>query len=118
MKSCPSCFIHRSARLDPVVPLGKLFWRPVPHVDANPVQEFCISSSKKHPLFEYRGLEFEEVEKIAIEADGQIVIVLNLAGMTEPNLVDDSPKMGDPSQPDFRTSRILCITIIDVESLA
>jgi hypothetical protein len=28
--------------------------------------------------------------------------------MTEPNLVDDSTKMGDASQSDFRTSRILC----------
>ena len=47
-----------------------------------------------HPLLECRGVEFEEVEKIAIEADGQIVIVVNLAGMTELNLVDDSSKMG------------------------
>jgi len=58
---------------------------------ADPVQEFRIGFPVKHPLLERRGVEFEEVEKIAIEADGQIVIVLNLAGMTEPNLADDSP---------------------------
>ena len=28
--------------------------------------------------------------------------------MTEPDLVDDSPEMGNVSQSDFRTSRILC----------
>jgi len=43
-------------------------------------------------LFEWRGVEFEGVEKIAIEVDGQIGIVANLAGMTELNLVDDSSK--------------------------
>ena len=36
--------------------------------------------------------------KIAIEADGRIVIVLNLASMTEPNLIDDLPKMSDATQ--------------------
>jgi hypothetical protein len=58
-------------------------------------------------LLECRGVEFEEVEKITIEADGQIVIVLNLAGMTELNLVDDSSKMGDAFPLDFRTALVL-----------
>ena len=74
---------------------------------ADPVQEFRIGSPVKHPLLERRGVEFEEVEKIAIEADGQIGIVLNLSGMTEQNLVDDSPTMSDANQLDFGAPRIL-----------
>ena len=38
---------------------------------------------------ECRIVEFKKVEKIGIESDGHKVIVLNLTGMTEPNLVDD-----------------------------
>ena len=117
LKACLARLIHRSACLDSLVPLCQLFRRPVPHVYVNPVQEFRIGSPKKHTLFECRGLEFEEVEKIAIEADGQIVIVLNLAGMTKPNLVDDSPEMGDASHLDCRTSRVLCAHVWWPESL-
>jgi hypothetical protein len=36
--------------------------------------------------------------KITIEADGRIGIVLNLASMTAPNLIDDLPKMSDATQ--------------------
>ena len=46
--------------------------------------------------------------KITIEADGQIVIVMNLAGMPEANLVDESPQLGDATQLGFRTPRLLC----------
>jgi hypothetical protein len=42
--------------------------------------------------------------KITIEADGRIVIVLNLASMTEPNLIDDLPKMSDATQLEFEGS--------------
>jgi hypothetical protein len=49
--------------------------------------------------------------KITIEADGQIVIVMNLAGMPEANLVDESPQLG------FRTPRILCTQVRSLESL-
>lgn len=70
LKSCLARFIHRSARLDSLVPLGDLFRRPVPHLCANPVQEFRLGSPVAHPLLECRIVEFEEVEKIAIEADG------------------------------------------------
>jgi len=44
-----------------------------------------------------RIVEFKKVEKLGIESDGHKGIVLNLTGMTEPNLVDDSPKMGESS---------------------
>jgi hypothetical protein len=44
-------------------------------VCADPVEEFRIGSSKKHPLFESRGVELKETEKIEIETGGQIVIV-------------------------------------------
>ena len=91
LKSYLARLIRRSACFDALVPLGDLFRRPAPHMCADPVQEFRIGSPVKHPLLERRGVEFEEVEKIAIEADGQIVIVLNLAGMTEQNHIYDSP---------------------------
>jgi hypothetical protein len=32
------------------------------------------------------------------QADGRIVVVLNSASMTEPNLIDDLPKMSDATQ--------------------
>lgn len=79
---------------------------------SNPAQDFRIGSPVSQPLLERRLVELEEVEKIAIEANGQIGIVLNLAGMTESNLVDDSFKMGDVSQSGFRTPWILCVLIV------
>jgi hypothetical protein len=66
-------------------------------VCATPVQEFRIDSSVTHPSLECSCVEFEEVEQLAFEADGQILILSNLACMTDPNLVDDSSKMGDVS---------------------
>ncbi len=75
---------------------------------ADPVQGFRIGSSGTHLLLECRAVQFEEVEKIVIETDGPIDIVLNLAGMTERNLVDDLPKMSDTSHLDFQTPRIVC----------
>jgi len=98
LKSYLARLIRRSACFNALVPLGDLFRRPAPHMCADPVQEFRIGSPVKHPLLERRGVEFEEVEQVAIEADGQIVIVLNLAGMTEQNLADDLPnKISDAS---------------------
>jgi len=64
---------------------------------ADSVQEFRIGSPITHLLFECRIVAFKKVEKIGIESDGHKGIVLNLTGMTEPNLVDDSPKMGESS---------------------
>ena len=75
---------------------------------ADPVQGFRIGSSVTHLLLECRAVQFEEVEKIVIETDGPIDIVLNLAGMTERNLVDDLPTMSDTSHLDFQTPRIVC----------
>ncbi len=74
------------------------------HVRADPVQWFRICSSVTHRLFECRAVQFEDVEKLVIETDGPIDIVLNLVGMTERNLVDDLPKMSDTSHLDSSDS--------------
>ena len=98
----------KNACLDALGPLGDSFYRPAPDVRADPIQGFRIGSSVTHLLFECIAVQFEVVEKIAIETDSQIDIVLNLAGMTERNLVDDLPKMSDTSHLDFQTPRIVC----------
>ena len=84
---------------------------------SNPAQDFRIGSPVSQPLLERRLVELEEVEKIAIEANGQIGIVLNLAGMTESNLVDDSFKMGDVSQSGVRTPGYCVLLLRPLESL-
>jgi len=84
---------------------------------SNPAQDFRIGSPVSQPLLERRLVELEEVEKIAIEANGQIGIVLNLAGMTESNLVDDSFKMGDVSQSGVRTPGYCVLLLWSHESL-
>jgi hypothetical protein len=72
------------------------------------VKQFRIGFPDTYPLLECRGVEFEKVEKIEIEADRQIVIVLNLADKTEPNLVNDSPNMGDAPSWTFDSSDTAC----------
>lgn len=92
-----------------MVPLLGLFGCPWLALCTDPSQEVLVGAAGQYSSLESLGIDPQEFDQMFVEPDGDVVVVLNEACVSHPNLVDEPGKMRDAAKKEFRTPRI-CVS--------
>src|SRR5690349_13617345 len=68
-------------------------------------QPFIRPAGEHCPLKRF-GVDAEKLDEVLVEPDRHVVVVLNLPGIAEPDLVDKPPQMGNATEQRFRAAGI------------
>src|SRR4029077_19749075 len=109
LKPLPRRIILRARRKQALRPLCDLFRRQRLTVRNHPSEQFLIFSASQHPLLERLRINLQKIDQSLIEPHRDVVVVLNLASMSQSNLVNKPPKVSNAAKESFGTSGIFLI---------
>src|SRR2546426_4891210 len=106
LKALARSLVLGNAVQDPLIPLANIPVRERPCVLLDPGKDLLIGPVLQHARFEVLHFDLEKVERVLVEPDRDVVVVLDQAGMAHANLVDEARQVRHPAQQDLRASRI------------
>ncbi len=62
------------------------------------LQQLVIRMPRQYLLLERLRIDLEKVDEMLIKSDRDVVVILNLPGMAQADLVDQSPQMRDATE--------------------
>src|SRR2546425_7995744 len=103
LKPLPRRIIFRTGGQKALTPLRNFLIRRLSAVGLHPGEQFLIHPTSQHSLLKRFRVDLEKINQVLIEPHCDVVVVLNLANISQPNLVDKSPEVGDTTEKKFRT---------------
>ena len=100
-------FVLRLRRQEQTRPLIDLLPSMRFAVRHDPGVQFLIRSAGQYLCLKYLRVDPQKVDEIFIEPNGEVIVILNPAGMPEPDLVDHPSEVGNAAEERFRATRIL-----------
>jgi hypothetical protein len=70
-------------------------------------EQVLIRSASQHPLLESLRIDLQKIDQVLIESHRDVVVVLNLAFMSQTNLIDEPPQVGKAAEESLGTPWIL-----------
>jgi hypothetical protein len=101
LKPLPRRTILRARRKQTLRPLCDFFRRQRLAMCNGPSEQFVIRSACQHPQLKRLRIDLKKIDQVFIEAHRDVVIILNLTGVSEMNLVNKPPQVGNAAEQGF-----------------